>query len=240
MKTKHTFAIVMTAIALSACTGSTTTNNTETTQQPQQTTIQTTIVEQNAPSFLTQDLRMHNLFGKVKNFTTMVSDADAQRNPIGTPYEDFLKLEYDADGHFVNKVSEVANKNQIVERDGDKIIRTETPIEEFDGFPCKIHYTYNSNGFVTKMHCEGAEAISDWTYEYNTDGELIKARVSEAGEGMIAETEITYTILERDAQKNWTKRFIEYKTKQGEDDGSGNLEQDEPRYELDTRSINYW
>ncbi len=249
MKTKHYLPIVLLSAILTACSGnnSKTTDNANSEAQAdakQQTSAEQPAAQQPAkktPPFLTQDLRMHNLFGKVKNVKTTETDTDADQKPLGDPTEDWFKLEYDADGHFVNNVSENAQKGNIKQKDGDKIIRTETPIEDFGGIPVIVEYTYDADGLVKTKNIQGIESKSTVEYTYNDDGELVKESVKGSGEGSIFEDETTYTILERDANKNWTKRFAKKSFKEGPDDGSGKLEPyGDPSFQLQTRTINYW
>lgn len=248
MKKRHYLPIVLLSAILTACGGNTpkataTQDDAKPTTQDNAKT-QTTTEQKPAKkqlSFLTQDLRMHNLFGKVKDIKTVNTDTDADQKPLGDPMEDWFKLEYDADGHFVKNVSENAQKGDVKQKDGDKIIRTETPIEDFGGIPVIVEYTYDADGLVKTKNVQGIESKSSVEYTYNADGELVKEIEKGSGEGSIFEDETTYTILERDSNKNWTKRFAKKTFKEGPDDGSGKLEPyGDPSYQLQTRTINYW
>lgn len=243
MKTSYILPVALLSLSLAACGGGNGGNNAQTVAQDkaQEQSAQPEQAQPDKQPFLTQDLRMYNFYGKVKNFKVMVSEADAKMNPQGTPMDNvYLDLEYDADGHFVNAVSESATKKDIVAMDGDKIIKTETAIEDFAGCKISSEYTYDETGLLKLAVCAGMECNSTCQYTYNADGELVKLIEKSAGEGMVNETEMTFTILERDAHKNWTKRFVEINDKEGVDDGSGKLEPQATKYELQTRTINYW
>ena len=62
--------------------------------------------------FLTQDLRMYNFFGRVKNYKIIETYTDSLQNPKSC-YEPSFSLEYDADGHFVKYVSQYTLKSCV-------------------------------------------------------------------------------------------------------------------------------
>lgn len=250
MKTIHYLPTMLLAAILTACGGNNqpqatgNANSEAQTDAKPQTTTEQPAVQQPAKKtlpFLTQDLRMYNFFGKVKTFKTIETITDADQKPIGNPSEDWCKIEYDANGHFVKFLDGFTTTDDIKQKDGDKIIRTETPIEDYGGMPAISEYTYDDNGLVKTMDVKGIEGKSITEYTYNDDGELIKTIEKGSAEGSAFEDETTYTILERDANKNWTKRFSKHTYKEGPDNGSGKLEPyGEPSYQLQTRTITYW
>lgn len=244
MTTRQILSVLLVSAMLTACGGGSPKSASQDNAKPQTPTEQPAVQQpaKNTLPFLTQDLRMYNMFGKVKNFKTTFTNTDAQQKPTEQPEEDWLLMEFDADGHFVNRVSYWAEKSNIKQQDGDKIIKTETPIEEYGGMPVIVEYKYDSDGLVKSMHIKGIESVSDIEYTYNADGELIKSIEKGSGEGSVFEIETTYTILERDTGKNWTKCFTKTTSMTGPDDGSGKLEPlfDGPTYQLQTRAINYW
>ena len=249
MKPRHYLPIALLSAILTACGGG---NNTKTTGNANseaqadakpQTSTEQPAAQQPAKKtlpFLTQDLRMYNFFGKVKTFKTIETITDANQKPQEDPSEDWFTLEYDADGHFVKNVSIWAEKTNIKSKDGDKITKTETPIADFGDEPVIVEYEYDSNGLVKTTKVQGIEGKSSTEYTYNDDGELVKEVEKASGEGSVSVTERTYTIIDRDANKNWTKRFVKTTFKEGDDDGSGKFGPEETSYMLQTRTITYW
>lgn len=248
MKTKYILPAMLISALLSACGGNTTNNAQQVAQDNAKTAAQSdakpqTTTQQPAKKtlpFLTQDLRMYNLFGKVKTFKTIETITDANQKPQEEPSEDWFTLEYDTNGHFVKTVSNWAEKSNIKSQDGDKITKTETPIAEFGDMPVIVEYEYDSNDLVKTTKVQGIEGKSSTEHTYNDDGELVKELEKASGEGTVSVTEKTYTILDRDANKNWTKRFVKTTFKEGDDDGSGKFGPEETSYMLQTRTITYW
>ena len=237
MNNRHILPALLLTAVISACGGSNTNNSQSSSNnnaKPQ------TAAEQQQPSFLTQDLRMYNLFGKVKTFKTIKTVTDADQKPQGEPSEDWFTLEYDSDGHFVKDVSTWAGKSNIKSVDGEKITRTETPIEDFGGIPVIVEYTYDTDGLVKTAKVQGIEGKSSTEYTYNAEGELVKEIETSSGEGMVSIKEMTYTIIDRDTNKNWTKRFVKTTIKEGDDDGTDEFGSETPSFELQTRTITYW
>lgn len=236
----------MLAVAMAIiCSCNSQTNNNETTDNQENKTRNIESVKQTEnkqqPNFLTQDLRMHNFFGKVKDYETLINDVDANRNPLPntSAYQDFCTIKYDSDGHFVDFITEFYTVDQVTRKDGDKIIEAERLIEEYN-IKIKTIFTYNAQNQLETYKTKGPESESDTKYFYNNDGELIKTVENSSGEGMIYKLEIIYTILERDVNKNWTKRFVEYKTQTKPIDNSADFKDEAPRYEIQTRTINYY
>jgi len=194
-------------------------------------------------SFLTQDLRMHNFFGKVKTVKTMITDCGADQKPIGDQREDWSRLEYDAEGHFVKYLEGFTTTDDIKQKDGDKIIRTETLIEDY-GVSVICEYTYDDNGLVKTEDVKGIECNSITEYTYNDDCELTQTLEHSSGEGQNLKIRTSYQILKRDEQGNWTERFATIETETAAWDSNkqdyGAFQKEENRYELQQRTINYW
>ena len=209
-------------------------------------TVKETVEEATEPEtlqnrFLTQDLRMYNLFGKVKNYKINEVTTDSLQNPEYEPFEPNFSFEYDADGHFKNYVSYYTEKKYVTKMDGDKIIETKEPIEDFGDDVFVVHeYAYDANGFVKTENVYGLESVSTSEYTYNEGGELVKVLIKEEGEGSRYEEEQQFIILERDANKNWTKRFKKIYIKEGYICDTCHFTDFSAKYKLQTRTINYW
>ena len=193
--------------------------------------------------FLTQDLRMYNFFGRVKNYKIIEVTTDSLQNPNPNykSYEPSFSLEYDADGHFVTYVSAYTEKKFVTKMDGDKIIEIKVPIEDYgDDVFVVNEYAYDANGFVKTENIYGVEGVETSEYTYNDDGELVKIFVKWEGEGTKREEEQQFIILERDANKNWTKRFKKIYYKEGDECDSCQFTVSGADYKIETRTINYW
>ena len=194
-------------------------------------------------SFLTQDLRMYNLFGKVKTVKTMITDCSADQKPIGDQRKDWSRLEYDAEGHFVKYLDGFTTTDDIKQKDGDKIIRTETLDEDY-GVSVICEYTYDDNGLVKTEDVKGIECNSITEYTYNDDCELTQTLELLEAEGQNYKIKTSYQILKRDEQGNWTERFATIETETAAWDSNkqdyGAFQKEENRYELQQRTINYW
>ena len=194
-------------------------------------------------SFLTQDLRMYNLFGKVKTVKTMITDCSADQKPIGDQRKDWSRLEYDAEGHFVKYLDGFTTTDDIKQKDGDKIFRTETLDEDY-GVSVICEYTYDDNGLVKTEDVKGIECNSITEYTYNDDCELTQTLELLEAEGQNYKIKTSYQILKRDEQGNWTERFATIETETAAWDSNkqdyGAFQKEENRYELQQRTINYW
>jgi hypothetical protein len=252
---KTSIYITLIAVAtLASCGGGSQQNQTATTETSTQQSATTDNQQPATPKskkteqFLTQDLRMHNLFGKVKTFKTMITDCGADQkplNPSNKPYEDYFSLEYDADGHFKGYITEMAiNVSGVKKRDGDKIIEASSPIEDFAGVELSGIWTYNADNLVQKYVAKGLESEAEYEYTYNDDCELTQTLERSSAEGQSYKVKTTYQILKRDEQGNWTERFatIESETADWDSDKQdfGAYQKDETRYELQQRTITYY
>lgn len=252
---KTSIYITLIAVAtLASCGGGSQQNQNQTaaqgteTQQAAKPDNQQAAKPKKTEQFLTQDLRMHNLFGKVKTFKTMITDCGADQkplNPSDKPYEDYFSLEYDADGHFKGYITEMAiNVSGVKKRDGDKIIEASSPIEDFAGVELSGIWTYNADNLVQKYVAKGLESKAEYEYTYNDDCELTQTLERSSAEGQSYKVKTTYQILKRDEQGNWTERFatIESETADWDSDKQdfGAYEKQETRYELQQRTITYY
>lgn len=190
--------------------------------------------------FLTQDLRMYNFFGRVKNYKIIETYTDSLQNPKYR-YEPSFSLEYDADGHFVKYVSQYTLKSCVTKMDGDKILETKDTIWDYGDDVFVVHeYAYDANGFVKTENIYGVEGVETSEYTYNDDGELVKIFVKWEGEGTKREEEQQFIILERDDNKNWTKRFKKIYSKEGDECDTCQFTVSGADYKIETRTINYW
>lgn len=83
------------------------------------------------------------------------------------------------------------------------------------------YYKFNTNGLLSEKKYERGTHVIRERYIYNSDGECIKNNRNGVELGEKWKDTITYTILSRDSQGNWTKRK----------DSEGNIE---------TRKITYY
>ena len=244
---KTIFFSAFAALALFSCGGAST-------QQNQIVASQTTSQQVSTPKpkkteqFLTQDLRMHNLFGKVKTFKTVITDCDANQKPLNPseePYDDYFSLQYDADGHFTGDITDMAiNVSGVKKREGDKIIEASSPIEDFPGMEISGVWTYNDDNLVQKYVAKGVESAAEYEYSYNDDCELLQTLERSSAEGQNYKIKISYQILKRDEQGNWTERFATFETETAGWDSNkqdyGEFQKEDTRYELQKRTITYY
>lgn len=78
--------------------------------------------------------------------------------------------------------------------------------EDMFGYGAFYQFKYNANGLLSEKYYErGSHEIRE-RYIYNSDGECIKNNRNGVELGRDWKDTITYTILSRDSQGNWTKR----------------------------------
>lgn len=171
-----------------------------------------------AGEYLSADLQMRELTGKVKTLRWYDKETESDSRTYGFSQKGqwttfngaslsqaFTKVERDAKGRV----------KSTCEGDNDQITL--------------IEYTYNSAGFVAQQNVDyGMDGYSKETFSYNSQGVLTTSRIVE-NMGYDAADEpavtFTYTILERDNQGNWTRRQVK---------GS------DGRNRVEKRVITYW
>jgi len=214
--------------------------------ESQSATASETAAPKKLGDFLTQDLRMHNFFGKVKTAKTTIYDCGADQKPLpdSETYEDYYVPEYDADGHFKTYIDVAFSVSGIKKKDGDRILEAEEKIADFGDQPINAVWTYNANNQVKTYHVDGIEGRSDEEYFYNAEGELTKVTSEASGEGEMTRTTTSYKILARDANGNWTERFATIESEDGSWDDAkqdfANFQKRDTRYELHKREIQYY
>lgn len=148
------------------------------------------------------DLVTNGLKGHVKKMVQYYDETDRSFSWIIT---------YTQDGTWAttNGVSLKKFFNEGVKRDAKgRIIALDRNVEE----TCETEndtYTYDEQGRVKKETNSNEFSTSSYTYSYNSEGEIISAKVKESdAEESDASYTLTYKILQRDDHGNWTRRIV--------------------------------
>ncbi len=195
-------------------------------------------------NYMHPDTQMFELFGMVKSMTLTKYYDVSSEGEIKDKSNSFVekKLFFTRSGEFdiYNKDFEWRLTNPQFDRSSElKVSKVTWHVEDFD-MNLSDTYEYNSHGMVSKLESEGVENFSTITFKYDNNTNLISSHDESVGEGSIFCTDITYTILEKDAQGNWTKRLLKCDEKTGDDDGSGKYTESSTYYEVETREIEYY
>lgn len=166
----------------------------------------------NSGAFVSSDLKMNDLRGKVKSISGYYDETD-QSN--------VYKFSFSQSGTWTYIGTQTLKQfyNGAVQRNAKgQIIRLYS--EDMDMVE-DIKYTYNTQGFVSKRSLDyGMDGSSIETFTYDANGDVVK-KVSTEGSNKTTEN---YTILARDSKGNWTRRKVV------SSDGS----------RVEKRSITYW
>lgn len=192
--------------------------------------------------FVHSDAKLFECFGKVKSMT-MKTYYDADEN--GKVEECNMG---EADCYFFKSNGELDMTKEIVWRLADpkikrnsdgQIVKVSWYISEFDTDVTEV-YAYDKSGMVKTAESTGIEGFSSTEYTYDENMNLASAVEESEGEGSIFHTEILYTITEKDAHNNWTRRLIRFHQKSGEDDGSNTFTEDYTFFQVQVREIEYY
>lgn len=234
---KYFYLSIIAALPLCSCLKK---PSNETTSQKQVTTIQE--VDYKAPNYLSADLAMQELGGKVKSMEYRVYNCDANGNRIddADSEEQAIMFFFSADGFmtkgFVYDKGEMGPK--LIRNDKGQIDHTERMLIEYN-FTYINSFEYNSDGTVAGEKIKAPEFECTTTNEYK-DGVLVSATARESGEGMVYNTTSTFKVVGVDAHGNWVKRFCTSTVKMGPDDGSGTVTETETNHNIETRKIVYY
>lgn len=233
---KYIYLTTIATLALTSCLK----KESKETSQDQANTIQE--VEYKAPQYLSPDLAMQELGGKVKSMEYSVYNCDANGNRIDDDGSDAqaLLFFFSADGTmtkgFVYEKGEMGPK--LIRNDKGQIDHTERMLIEYD-FTYINSFEYNTDGTVAGEKIKAPEFSCTTKNEYK-EGVLVGATAEERGEGTIYTTTSTFKVLGVDAQGNWVKRFCSSTIQSGPDDGSGTITETGTTHNIETRKIIYY
>lgn len=198
--------------------------------------------------YLTQDLRMWGLFGPVRTFHTKVSriggpsrwdEYDLEYYSEERLYDDLsISIQFDAQGHFSNTIDGNFTIEEVIKKDGERIIAAERPVGIMDIYATKI-WSYYPNGLVKQSKMGGYEYGEEFQYFYNDAGELIKTETNSGYEGTMLKIITTYSIKERDKYGNWTKQIADVTESEFDYEKNEYITQ-AVRHEMYTRTIYYY
>lgn len=238
-----TLLIAVTALALASCTDKKNpASKTEQGEQPaQEATVTLNGIDFKAPEYLSPDLAMQDLGGRVKTMDYTAYEC----NPEGYRYEDAETISYNFGFNEQGMLTKgfamsETDKGVKVTRDKDgHITQTERTLAGATGIIYTHQYTYNDRGNIATEVEEAKESSTKTTNIY-TDGVLTSSKVEAVAEGKKYSTTNTLTILEADAHGNWTKRLCASTIKIGPNDGSGRFDDSQMCYNIEERKIVYY
>lgn len=190
------------------------------------------------------DLVLHELKGPVKEVVLNVQSADQDKRPLDAPL--IFTYAFSADGSLLSEDGKTFTHDDFKRDDSGRLIEIQNNQDGEVFIDETRNYTYNgSHAYPDTIFVRISGEVSNYTTTANTydeEGNLISAHNRLVFDGNISDSRITYEILERDAQGNWTKRFATItETEQLLDE---NCELGAPvtqtRYMLQTRHITYW
>lgn len=197
--------------------------------------------------YLTQDLRMWDLFGPVRDFQTRVSRVDGPSR-----FEDLLdyydeetlynglsrRVQFDTQGHFDKTIDGSFTTEEVTNKDRDRILVAKRYVGEMDGYITK-QWSYYPNGLVSKCVLNGYENNEECQFFYNDLGELIKTEEigwpGPDGWKIIS----VYSVKERDEHGNWTKRLADI-TQYEYDYNTNDFKYKADGHEMYYRTIRYY
>ncbi len=209
--------------------------------------VEATVTESKVQaSFASPDLALYNLNGLVKSVNGSYCIADKDGKEEEGQFMDY-SVTFDKDG--VLQTDDVRNyniKTSQSERDAEGRLTKihHEPDEEFGG-ETTYEFSYKDGRLASFLNSWMGEigGGSTATYTYDEEGNLIKV-VSEGGSDGISFTYTsTYTIKEKDAKGNWTKRLIYYdeeEIQEESDDAVGVKPTISQYYRMETRKIEYF
>lgn len=175
--------------------------------------------------YLTQDLRMWDLFGPVKGFQTTItriggssrwSEETLHYYSEEELYDNLsVNIQFDEQGHFVNTLDGRWTIQDIDKKDGDRIIVAKIYDGDFDFYITK-QWSYYPNGLLKQSEYKGLESYEKCQYFYSEKGELTREETKSSCEGYHEKNVITYSITNRDEHGNWTQRIAEVTTSECE------------------------
>ena len=201
---------------------------------------------QQADGYFSADLKMHGLKGDVKRATSVLYDSDKdgkkgfERDRVwltsdergvwtGNEHATFKPAEYQRD-----------NQGRLVSLDYRYVVNKE------DDYGYEYHYEYrydalgalmgSSKSFVGELSGD-----MDYIYSYNKQGELDGYTEEGNSDDVAVDSNISFTILDRDGVGNWTRRLKKEVCTTTEEWGDGKIEHDTYTvYVLEERTIEYY
>ena len=197
-------------------------------------------VDFKAPEYLSQDLAMQDLGGRVKSMQNTFYVC----NPSGLKVEDEMGdevslFEFDPQGVMTKGFASTDPKEaqpKLVRNQEGQIEHIEES-DPYSGRTIMNSFTFNPNGTISTLSTNGEDFNCDTRYLY-TDGVLSKMLSSERGEVCFDE-ESVYTVIETDSHGNWTKRFLQINTT-FINMATGQPEKFETSYGMEERYIVYY
>lgn len=236
---KRVIYITIAALSLTSCLKKPAKTTTEQTSTP---SAQAEAVDFKAPEYLSADLAMQDLGGKVKSmeYTAYACDEKGEIAPNEDGNDQSLFFNFDTDGNMTKGFAfDQDDKGpKFFRNDKGQIEHTERMLPNLD-FTYVNSFVYNERGNIISEEIKGYEFSGTTTNSY-TDGVLTSATAVEAGEGTVYRTTSSFTVIEVDAQGNWTKRLCKSEIESGPDDGSGKYDGHETSYGIEVRKILYY
>lgn len=190
------------------------------------------------------DLTLYELCGQVKEVTIDYQSVDKDKNPLDEPYR--LTITFDKEGTLLTEDTTTFSKEDFKRDDQGRLIELQNNKIGEVVLNETRSYTYSSDKaqpdtIFTRISGEYSYSTT-LTNTYDADGNLLSSHSASVFDGNMLESDYSYSILESDAQGNWTKRFATItETEQLLDE---NCELGAPttqvRYTLETRYITYW
>lgn len=239
MKYYHFLAIA--ALAVASCNGpKESTPQVQTKQESPAVSIDT--IAFTAPEYLSPDLAMQELGGRVKSMEYTAYECDNNGQMLPEAVRDWAYIfQYDQNGKYTKAyaMSPTDKGAQVTRDEKGFAVETTRMIANAEATNYVHKYTFTQVGNIATQEDSGDGYSGKTQYSY-TDDVLKSSVVDEKGDNMVYHSENTFAVIAVDAHGNWTKRFCTTLFQSGPDDGSGKYTDSETIYSIEERKIVYY
>lgn len=235
---KKLFIPAVLIFAMTCCTSKS--GNTEAASDNDSLSKDTVAVAAETPEakYLSLDLEMFGLTGKVKSVNDSYEECDANGKPIST-VSNTNKAEFDEKGMLVKGgcFFGISVGEHSVER--DKAGHIVKDLKEDDDTYEVSEFKYEGNRIVSSNgECQGELSISQTdTFTYDKNGNLEKCTTKGITDGNVFTNTSTFKYLEYDDKGNWTKAVITHVEEMTEPEIEGESEPATSHYTNYTRIV---
>lgn len=231
------------SLMLVSCT-STSTDKTKGTDADSLSQETECVVESNVCKFnyIHPDTQLFELFGKVKS--VVIKEYYGAEEDGSIPEDEFTNTDYlyfkpSGELDMTKDIQWQLPDPKIKRNDKGQIVHVSWYVSEFD-YNVTEDYEYDKSGMVQKVDNHGVESDCTKTYTYDDDGYHVSAIEESSGEGSAFMTTISYKIMKKDDNNNWTHRLVKYHEKSKPYDSPGDYTDEMTYYQVETRKIEYY
>lgn len=230
---KKSLLIAAAGLLLASCNG-----GSDTTTEQQSTVVFN-------PQYKSADLAMQELKGQVKEvqYYNYECDEDGKNPEAEDPNYEHMIMYFFFDENGTMTKGYAYNKDAP----GPKLVRNEKgQIEHFEeyfkqmDFTFVDKFTYNENGNIDVDEVLGYEGHTKTTFKYDENCTLTSSETTQSGEGVMIVSSSTYTVVDTDAQGNWTRRLMKMISKEGHFRGEQKIAPSTTSYTVEVRKIIYY